>query len=141
MFLTEDDALDKVRMPFRRKILVRVAGGALRVYLDSQARPFNELAPGAPSTAGSQGTPCGPPAWWAGAGYTFLPSARFRAGITPTARVLGGPPFELEINMTKRELKAMNAELIELLAQVREQIDDKLEELTEAAEDAEDEDE
>jgi hypothetical protein len=47
MFLTEDDALDKVRMPFRRKILVRVAGGALRVYLDSQARPFNELAPGA----------------------------------------------------------------------------------------------
>jgi hypothetical protein len=43
--------------------------------------------------------------------------------------------------MTKRELKAMNAELIELLAQVREQIDDKLEELTEAAEDAEDEDE
>ncbi len=42
--------------------------------------------------------------------------------------------------MNKRQLKEMNAELIELLAQVREQIDDKLEELTEAAEDAEDED-
>ena len=41
--------------------------------------------------------------------------------------------------MNKRQLKEMNAELIELLAQVREQIDDKLEEL--AAEDAEDEDE
>jgi excisionase family DNA binding protein len=45
-FYIDDDALDHVRMPFRRKILVRAAGGGLRVYMDSQARPFNELAPG-----------------------------------------------------------------------------------------------
>lgn len=42
--------------------------------------------------------------------------------------------------MTKRELKEMNAELIELLAQVRDQIDDKLDELVAPAEDAEDQD-
>lgn len=45
MYLDDDGALDNVRMAFRRKILARAAGGGLRVYVDSQARPFNELAP------------------------------------------------------------------------------------------------
>jgi len=46
--------------------------------------------------------------------------------------------------MNRKELKALNAELIDLLLTVREQIDDKLDELgaveDEEAEDAEDED-
>jgi hypothetical protein len=42
--------------------------------------------------------------------------------------------------MTKRELKEQNAELAELLAAIRNQIDDKLEELAEN-DDEEDEDE
>lgn len=37
--------------------------------------------------------------------------------------------------MTKRELEALNAELIDLLASLREQIDDKLDELAAVAED------
>lgn len=41
--------------------------------------------------------------------------------------------------MTRRELEDLNAELIDLLAALREQIDEKLEELEAAKDDADDE--
>lgn len=44
------------------------------------------------------------------------------------------------MTMTKRELEALNAELIDLLASLREQIDDKLDELAAVAEADEDDD-
>ena len=46
MFIDDDDALFKVRIPFRRKILARAAGGGQQVYMDAEPRRFNELAEG-----------------------------------------------------------------------------------------------
>ena len=46
MYFNEDGALSSVRTPFNRKVLGRGPDGAPKVYVDFQARPFNELAPG-----------------------------------------------------------------------------------------------
>src|SRR6266705_90441 len=61
--------------------------------------------------------------------------------IRSSVLVRGKPPasraatLRLEVVMTKKELKALNAELIDLLVAFKEQIDDKLDELAAAEED------
>ena len=44
MYLSAD-ALADVRTPFNRKVVAVGPGAGPRVYVDFQARPFNELAP------------------------------------------------------------------------------------------------